>query len=804
MTDKSRVNAYYRWYEKQYNIIVGIDELKKTATEKNLPTISKSCDNFHTPFSSIWRHESMGNLKYIASPRKTEYIITVFKIARRNKDLQYQTSYAFLYTYIDVDIIQSFKSAPSSKDYSKFIHHEFTSFSPTYKSADGEYRHRFLPIKQLQTHRKNHINIFDDVETFAARHAKKGHIAFETATFYPELIRNNDQFKTIKKCLIDSIDLERFTLVLFAPIWIIELKRIIENKSENHIADGFHDAMFSKDLVDESPIWDIHEDFLTNHSGKFFHRLIHISPSSDQETLVSECGQKFILLTVHELESMNDIRLAPWREMFIRSQVGDLVINGINPGVPIMNDWFLVARDKELFDNRVNQVRMDHSWVASDIIKKIESARKGTYVIDPAARAEIYISYKMNGLSQATEIPMDYAEREIVLGYHMLVALEEHLGRTVADLPALMMHESYRRPLGPMFKDMLYFRKYIFEFINTLWCLNDKLGVVHGDLHLNNCTIFQKVPTIVQFTGEIRIPNTYCVFGVSGNYYIFPHMGKHSAIIDFSRAFIWKNLENNFTPNQIMAIQRNHKTRMMQTLKRDLPDFMESRSNDIELVLERHFEESFRIFQALDTWKLMSGIHMLIEQRIMTNPDYLRAYGDAKVLKNDIIPFVESIKIAAFDFITKYFELLIQKTGRETIEVPQPNLLIIQKFFQDNRVEKFNQNQEVNLVDVFSDSNPMKYNIREYEKFPPTVSLDYVVKNKIPVDAVRIDRHKIMKKYSKENPSDEQIKELSEEIQNTKSDRRGTPDIASTDDEKKLVDKLKIQIESQDDLYFSS
>ena len=800
----ANIQKYYKWYEKQYGDIANIKHLKKLSEEKNLKTLATSCDDFKFLFSSIWRHENMANLKFIAAPRKTDYSVTIFKISRRDTDIQHRSSYAFLYSYIDVDEFSKIK--PNPKNYHTFIKHEFVSFSPTYKSADGEYRHRFVPVKQLINHRSKHVDIFDDIESMAIKAAKKGKTAFETSTYYPTNITSHPNFKEIQKAFIDSLDLERYVLIFYACIWVIEFKRKIENETENHIVDGFINAMFSPTLEDEIPVWEKHKEFLTKHSGKFYHNLIRILPAPDQKTLTTECGQKFILLNTHDMESMNDIRLAPWREMFIRSLVGDLVINCITPGVPIMNDWFLIPRDKDLFDNRVSHVKMDHSFVASDIIKKLESARKGTYVIDPAEKNEIYISYKMNGFSQAIEIPMDYAEREIVLADQVLVALEEHLGRTVADIPILMMNKWYQSATGPIFRDQTYFKKYVFGFIYALWCLNSKFGISHGDLHLNNVTLFQQVSTVDAYSGNDYIKNPYCVFGVGSGYYIFPHLGRHSAIIDFSRSFVWNpSLDDHFTENQVLAIQRDNKKRMIQILQRDLPDFMSTRLNDMELVVERHFEESYKVFQALDTWKLMNGMSMLCNQ-ILTNPDYLREYADAKTMTSELIPFLETIRDAAFDFVTKYYDILIEKTSRESVEIPEPNKLFLEKFFQEFRIEKFSQDQPINLVDVFRDSNEMKYNIREYDKFPPTVSLDYVVKNKIPIDKIRIDRHAIIKQHEKKNPPEESLQKIAIQVIESKPDRRGTPELKpdQKQDSKKIADKIKMQIESQDDLYFSS
>ena len=51
----------------------------------------------------------------------------------------------------------------------------------------------------------------------------------------------------------------------------------------------------------------------------------------------------------------------------------------------------------------------------------------------------------------------------------------------------LINNKQIDKNIGNLLTDYESFKKYIFEIIYSLYCLNIK-GIIHGDLHLNNIT----------------------------------------------------------------------------------------------------------------------------------------------------------------------------------------------------------------------------------------------------------------------------------------------------------------------------
>ena len=184
----------------------------------------------------------------------------------------------------------------------------------------------------------------------------------------------------------------------------------------------------------------------------------------------------------------------------------------------------------------------------------------------------------------------------------------------------------------------------------------------------------------------------------------------------------------------------------------------------------------------------------------------MAAYGDREMMLNQAIPLVIAIKDAAYEFFTHHMIEVMNNPKRITFDIPSPNKSFIPKFFSAWTVERFtpDANNPITLVDFYSDSNKLRYNIREYDKFPPNIKFDYVKKHDIHEDDARIDSYERHEAYlSKHDPATE-VQEIADEMRSGRSDRRGTPAIVNRKDSAALADKLKLQIASSDDIYFST
>lgn len=772
MDDKLR--KYYKWYEDTYGSIINLKKIEDKADLDQNKWLKKAVQNFSYKYSSIWRHEILSSMRYYLFPKKTEYICTSFKITRtgesslfKARNIQYKTIYALLYT-----------SVQDSKF--KF---EFVSTCPTFKSADGEYRHRFITVDQVLQTRQNNLEEFEELEDYFLKQLHNEEVLLEVNHIIPDAAE--DQKKQIAKSLNKEIDKMRFAITFYLSTWIVDFSRYIDNKMENHLADGFREAMFSHKDIDFQKKW-IKKITIEKYNAIAI-SLIRFKKDLKQRISVLELGQKFIPLTVYDVEDMDNLKLAPWREMYVSSIIGNLVINGISPSFPIFDDWFFIQGNSiDFWDNRVSHIKLDHSEIATEIVKKLETTRKGTYVIDPIKKKEMYLSFSMEGLSEAIEIPMDYAEQEIILADMILCSLTEHVGRTLADIPKLLMIDDYSKVYyGPLFKSFPLFAKYIFDDVYSLFCLNTKLGIVHGDIHLNNTTLFFLRPFINLYTGEWEVINPHVIYRVVDEDYIFPHHGSTSGIIDYSRAFMDReHLLIEFGEDKADEIIYHQRKRMLRVLEREIPDFYGTNADKFQIAMLEDFDTFYKIFTAVDIYKLTRGIMNLVQMDILGNKIHLTKYGDQQVVSKQIIPLLEKINNMAYNYLTINFNHLFNRK-LDKDKLPNPNLLIIKECFKFAKLETFeppiyNGEKFISLVDFFSSDNELKYDSRHYDKFPETIKFDYVIKNKIPAEEMGLKNYQEYQEYLKKEPVEEKLEKIQEDIIEEKAERRGSPIEIST------------------------
>jgi len=778
---QKKLQEYFRWYEKKYAETINLDRLLKTADELQMKWLHRAVENFNFPFSSIWRHEVLSTMRYYIAPRKIEYICTSFKIFRKGstsyfKDpkVQYHSIYAILYSYYD----------PKEEKLS----FEFVACCPTFKSADGEYRHRFIAVSQLISLSQRCINIFGDIEKHILKQMQDGDVSIEAEYLLPKYLETPDKILKKIKAEIDKL---RLPILCYVAGFIKDFERFINGRSENHICDGYQKAMFHHN--DE-----VFYEKILKYKEEIEHTLLLLSrfkKNPEQKTLVLEIGQKFIPLTIHDVEETNNIGLTPWREIYINNLLSNVVINGISPTFPIFNDWFFIQGNSFGFwDNKVSQIKLDHSEIASEVVKKLEKARTGTYVIDPINKQEIYLSYNMEGLSEAIEIPMDYAEQEIILADMILCTLNEHVGRTMADMPKLLYYGDYERDIGPIFKHIDVFSKYVFEFIDGLLAMNSA-GVVHGDLHLNNFTLFVKRPIDPE---RINPKLVHIIYNVIENNYIFPHFGFNSCFIDFSRAFINRErLSQDFDENQVIAIMSQQRKRMMRVLEREIPDFVNSFKHELEVALLDNIDAAFKIFMAVDAYKLSRGMMHLIQLDVLTNKDLLKKFGDIEVIQNQIVPLLEKIHKISEHYLTNNLSLLIQRKINID-QLDNINLIIIKECFEQYMIQNFTPPLKdgesfIHLVDYFSSNNTLRYNTQIYDKFPETIKLEYVIEHKIPLEDIGYQNYQNYREYLEKEKVPEKIQQIQAEYISDKPERRGSPLYELSGKEQKKEMEKKIQ-----------
>jgi hypothetical protein len=771
------IQEYYNWYEREYANVIGLGNLVKKADSEQIVGLKKLVKSFNYKYSSIWRHEVLSTLKYYIIPKKTDYICTVFKIIRKGessfkprKDVEFQTIYAFLYTSYT----------------KKNVTHEFISSCPTFTSADGEYRHRFITLRQyLDMYQEYQKEVFDPIEEHVANQIKKKVISFISEIICPQSVLDNSE---IYNQLIQSIDKLRLSIIFYITSWYIDYIRYKTNVLENHLSKGYPEAMFSGN---DEKFYETNTSLFSITKGSFdllLNRMQRFRKEPEQKFLPVEIGQKIMPLTISQVENIEDILYPNWAELRIASMVGDLVINGISPSFPIFNDWFFIKGSTvNMYDNQVMHIKLHNSETASEIVKELEQARKNTYILDPVENKEIFLGYNMEGLSRAIEFPMDFAEEEIVVSTNTLCSLTEHVGRTMADQPALMNDKDYSNATGALFSSPTWFSKYTFEYLYGLYSLNIKLGVIHGDLHLNNITLFAKRLVVNYKDGNPHFPNPVIIYNVHGTLYIYPTTGRTSCIIDFSRSVIndiSPVIDSRITHNKYIIINEQMK-KIMHIYEHNFPEFYNTYKAELRNALENNYSIVFKLLTAIDSRKLSMGMITLVP-------------------KGPLSEMMEKIKKMSEQYLTVSMLAVFKGHITAIEQMDWPLLNIIKTVYSDYTIEKYKLLEESTLIDYFSIDNEIQYNTRDYEQFPPTVKFDYIREHKIPIDQMGLKNYHEIIESGKIQQDEKEIYDIQEKERESKGERRDSPinkkEILSNDEKA----ELKKEIQNSSDFYYDT
>ncbi len=758
---------YIKWYDTQYFGLIQLDKLKSKADKDKISWLTAAVNRYYMNNSSMWRFEAMGVILYEMPIRKTDYIITQLTVTRVIDGQPFSLKYGAIFSHIN----------EANGD----ITHVYYTACPTYKSCDGEYRKGLLPMAQLQMI-KNEPDIKDfltylEAQTVSELNSKN--ISFSNASFMPACE------PPIGDKIISDIQDNRFDISIYIQFLLANVVGTVnlETKELSHLTESFWKIIqLPKHIT----------DYLSDIDGKisyFTHRMFsYIKPHESVRFCVSSYGFKILPLTITDIEHIYDIRLDPWRELYIMNKLTKLLVNGVCQTFPFLGNWSILQNiDKNVFDNKINHVKFDHSKIAVDMVSNLEKVRTNTYFIDPLSKREVYFSYGMRGFSEAIKAPIQYAEREIIMSGYGLCIFQEHLGNTVASLSV----DVFAKPSQKYYNQALYnnypiFCKFLFEQLYGLHCMNTRLGIVHGDLHLNNVTHYRNGRPIRTVYDKVQLT----VFDVDGKFYSFPTYNVVSAIIDFSRSFIWnrKIMSADFDKKQMREIKLDIKHRLLRILENELPDFTRPRLYDIEFTMKRHFDLVYDIFKAIDCYRLMTCHEQLVRFVSVKYADVPKIAGDKNDMMNKILPFVKKIKQTAYNFITMYLEKLINLTKDETLIVPAFNKMILTSMFEEFAIDKFKPVTDAMVINFASDSNELRYSADDYDKLPELLKLDYSITHNVESDTNKIKSHKEYLEYLSAHDIKKDIQDIVDTIKVSQDELRGIEVAKNTSDNELIFD----------------
>jgi hypothetical protein len=331
-------------------------------------------------------------------------------------------------------------------------------------------------------------------------------------------------------------------------------------------------------------------------------------------------GQKLILLSPDEVSHPLDESFDVWNELITLRKTSDLVLNIITPCFAIHSAWFFVYNaNNELFNT-------------PSVHKKIE-------------------------MSDTIRMTPDDMRHDKVVSNVAICIINENAGLTfLNDMPI----ENTGR--------------YVFDIIFALYCMNTKLGKMHGDLHGNNVVMTQRSKC-----------DGYIIYAIGTDEYIFPHTGKYSCVIDFSRVIDVDNIK-------IIEIAiRKYEIYFSEWMKLNYDTIMKKATD----ALSDNMEQFIKIATAFDMYEFSSSIL----SRTVNNID-----GDLKEL-------LEKIKSET--------TIILLSIISDNKKIEWANYILIKNLFSP--AEKRPDIQKI--WGYYSHNNNMTYSTDKFKNLPSLISL---------------------------------------------------------------------------------
>jgi hypothetical protein len=402
-----------------------------------------------------------------------------------------------------------------------------------------------------------------------------------------------------------------------------------------------------------------------------------------------------------------------WKEIYCLSITADLFINNVFAGISLFNGWFISLTNESLFDN----TEMLNKIYQSNIIKKKYNVKKLKLNCDNNLD-------DLNNLSNSSQIQLN-----LTLSNLSLVLNSQYNGRTLSFV--LLTNNTIL--YGNILTDIKLFKRYIFDIVYGLYCLNSLKGIIHGDLHLNNCTIniqhslfnddnvclipVDKLHNIdkTKYAKNISPCIHYNVSDIinmkSGNSidYVFTHRGAYACIIDFSRAVLDPTMHSIDLTNLRQFILFNLKQQFSEFHDK-YENASEIKSNQITNAINKYPAEMFKIATAFDTYNFARMVYAYISDDL----------ADMHHIIPEIFTFLKDLIKISSDLIQNGIELIISHINSNEIKHinshPFPNYTIIKTLFEDCTV-KYASNDTL-ITDTYT-FGELKYSLSSNSQLPP-------------------------------------------------------------------------------------
>ena len=636
-----------------------------------------------TPDIQYTKFQNLKNVIKNYKIDKVNYITTVF-ILKSNKSIN-KVNYGFLYSinknaignnYVldrrdNADFLITYNTKkPFIETYTKYnITHEYVCLSPSLISSDGEYRKNFLSYRRISQLWSKNESVFDFIETLLLKKINYDDMYLSVEIHHPQIkskIQNND--------ISHSINDEKLEIKFYVYFWIQFIFEYVNKIQDTHMNNIFM-KMFMKNVDYNIDIYEhiIQQIGVSNfeyvysilnnkyktvytYSGKI--NSIQYKSSYHKDFYNMILGQKMVPMTINEVQYPNDVYYNVWREIDNGYRINDLIYNFISPSFPLILGWFYIKNDKSmLFDNEEQSKKIEFSNRSLGIMNKLREAQKLTYVEDK----EKSLKYLFDVLGIKIEESVNFTKNNLLMSEVTMTIITQHVGPTLFGLKNLIKSSFWLKNNINIFKNEEICKKLIWDFCYAALCMHEKVGIIHGDIHLNNVTItsinkhlenYNSLYTILEYT------------------FLVPTYKWFLTIIDFSRGISSKFYIDNLqiSREKKKKIYKNQTARICKKMETLFPTFFNLNEIKIRDFINKSFSKFFKIYSAVDLYDFSSKFLKVYESNLTNN--------NKKLLKN-----IKSI--------SKYYltSVMLKISMERDTEIEFPAYMIIKELFYDYMIQ---------------------------------------------------------------------------------------------------------------------
>jgi hypothetical protein len=693
-----------KWYNNFINLII-----KKSNYAEEPLWLKHRLDELYSNdnyYQSYYKNITvLDTLKKSIVVDPVNYICTVFRAYSIKENIS--ANYAFMYSldkkFHDILGLADVDITPVKIMYCA---------RPALISQDGEYRNGILNMSQLYTLEKKYAYIYQDVELYLTQKNEKSELNLEYENFHPQL-----KIEQSAEVLDQVIVNDRLMIRFYIQFWFIEVYNLSTGMQENHTNIKFNKIFFS----------DIKEDiamlkFIIDKYGKEKIDEMILYMSTPIVTKTAEggklglatyaLGQKLRPLNVSEVQEPFNIKYQAWREIFFNQYVNDLIANFISPNFPLFIDWFYIKNSKKgLFDNEQQYNKLEYSERSEIIVRKLRETQRLTYMSDwfRNKNKSKYLNDVFKSLDHKIDSPIDFTKNNLMMSNVTLGYIIEYVGRTFADILILNKSKVWTTKVRDILNNHSVFKKYIFDVIYGLLSMNMKMGMMQGDLHTNNVTIKTNNNAV------ITDKNPHALYKIFDYYFIMPHWGTYSCIIDFSRGIIIpENIKDRLSifknSDEYLEFIDDQTERIIKKYQDVFPSFAKTNSERILDMIHNNFEKFFKVFTAMDIYDFSSKLEKYLDKHMI----------------DDNVNLLRKIKKISEHYLTS---IMLSILNNPNTEVEWPMFQILKECFIDNIININNKPEKISIIDYWILDKPIQYSFSSYNKFPPHMKDEVGIKN---------------------------------------------------------------------------